>query len=281
MSGSSFFESRKFKTVMKFVYGWGGAVVIVGALFKILHIPGPMLTIGLLVEAGIFVLSAFEPLHEDPDWTLVYPELALGHADGEHALPVAEEEEVMEAIEESTEDNGSVVEQLDGMLAEAKIEPELIASLGDGLRNLSTSANQLGSISDASAATEEFVGNIKSASSRVGKLSEAYEEAATSLMGLTSTEEEGANFGEAMQKVSGNLSALNNVYEMQLKGASEHLETTEKMYGGINELMTNLHASLDDTKKYKETMAELSKNLTELNSVYGNMLSAMSGGNRA
>ena len=279
MSGSSFFESRKFKTVMKFVYGWGGAVVIVGALFKILHIPGPMLTIGLLVEAGIFVLSAFEPLHEDPDWTLVYPELALGHADGEHALPEAEE--VMEAIEENVEDNGSIVEQLDGMLAEAKIEPELIASLGDGLRSLSTSAGQLGNITDASAATEEFVGNIKSASSRVGKLSDAYETAATSLMGLTSTEEEGANFGEAMQKVSGNLSALNNVYEMQLKGASEHLETTEKMNGGINELMTNLHSSLDDTKKYKETMAELSKNLTELNSVYGNMLSAMGGGNRA
>jgi gliding motility-associated protein GldL len=278
MSGSSFFESRKFKTVMKFVYGWGGAVVIVGALFKILHIPGPMLTIGLLVEAGIFVLSAFEPLHEDPDWTLVYPELALGHSDGEHALPEAEEE-AMEVID--TEDNGSIVEQLDGMLAEAKIEPELIASLGEGLRNLSTSAGQLGSMTDASAATEEFVGNIKSASSRVGKLSEAYESAATSLMGLTSSEEEGANFGEAMQKVSGNLSALNNVYEMQLKGASEHLETTEKMYGGINELMTNLHSSLDDTKKYKETMAELSKNLTELNSVYGNMLSAMGGGNRA
>jgi len=277
MSGSSFFESRKFKTVMKFVYGWGGAVVIVGALFKILHIPGPMLTIGLLVEAGIFILSAFEPLHEDPDWTLVYPELALGHSDGEHALPEAEEE-VMEAIEENT---GSVVEQLDNMLVDAKIEPELIASLGEGLRNLSATASGLGNIGDASAATEEFVGNIKSASSRVGKLSDAYENAAASLMGLVDTQSEGANFGEAMKNVSGNLSALNNVYEMQLKGASEHLETTEKMYGGINELMTNLHSSLDDTKKYKETMAELSKNLTELNSVYGNMLSAMSGGNRA
>lgn len=280
MSGSSIFESRKFKTIMKFVYGWGGAVVIVGALFKILHIPGPMLTIGLLVEASIFILSAFEPLHEDLDWTLVYPELALGHSDDEHELPEKEEEEVL-TVEEPVADQVSVVEQLDGMLAEAKIEPELIESLGEGLRNLSNTASQLGNISDASVATEEFVGNIKSASNRVGKLSEAYEEAATSLMGLTNTQEEGANFGEAMQKVSSNLSALNNVYEMQLKGASEQLETTEKVYSGINELMTNLHASVDDTKKYKETMAELSKNLAELNQVYGNMLSAMSGGNRA
>ncbi len=280
MSGSSIFESRKFKTIMKFVYGWGGAIVIVGALFKILHLPGPMLTIGLLVEAGIFILSAFEPLHEDPDWTLVYPELALGHSDDEHELPEKEEEEVL-AVEEPAVDQVSVVEQLDSMLAEAKIEPELIESLGEGLRNLSNTASQLGNISDASVATEEFVGNIKSASDRVGKLSEAYETAATSLMGLTNTQEAGANFGEAMQKVSSNLSALNNVYEMQLKGASEQLETTEKLYSGINELMTNLHDSVDDTKKYKTTMAELSKNLAELNQVYGNMLSAMSGGNRA
>ncbi len=78
-----------------------------------------------------------------------------------------------------------------------------------------------------------------------------------------------------MEKVSGNLSALNNVYEMQLKGASEHLQVTEQMYSGISELMSNLHSSLDDTKKYKDTMSELSTNLASLNTVYGNMLSAM------
>ena len=94
-------------------------------------------------------------------------------------------------------------------------------------------------------------------------------------MGLTNAQESGAAVGEQMDKVSGNLAALNNVYEMQLKGASEHLEATEKMYSGINELMSNLHGSIDDTRKYKDTMGELSKNLSALNTVYGNMLSAM------
>lgn len=271
MSSNSFFASKRFKNGMKFVYGWGGAVVIIGAMFKIQHWPGAgvVLIFGLGVEAVIFILSAFEPLHEDVDWTLVYPELALGHAmDEHHALP---------EVEENHEDVSdlSVVEQLDNMLAQAKIEPELIQSLGDGLRNLSSSTKGLGDLSKATVATDEFVGNIQSASQRVGNLSEAYEKASKSLMGLTDTSGDGAQFGEQMQKVTGNLAALNNVYEMQLKGASEHLGATEKMYSGINELMTNLHSSLDDTKRYKDTMASLSKNLSALNTVYGNMLSAM------
>jgi gliding motility-associated protein GldL len=271
MSGNGFFASKRFKNIMKFVYGWGGAIVIIGALCKIYHIPGPFLAVGLIVEAVIFILSAFEPLHEEVDWTLVYPELALGHSqDGLHGLP-----EVGEIEEIDGGSDLSVVEQLDNMLAEAKIEPELIASLGDGLRNLSSSAAGLGDLSKATVATDAFVGNIESASSRVGALSEAYEKASSALMGLTNTQEAGANFGEQMTKVSGNLAALNNVYEMQLKGATEHLNATEQMYGGINELMTNLHSSLDDTKRYKETMASLSQNLTALNTVYGNMLSAM------
>lgn len=270
MSGNSIFASKKFKTIMKFVYGWGGAVVIVGALFKILHIPGPMLTIGLLVEAAIFVLSAFEPLHEDPDWTLVYPELAMGNADVGH-------EELGEG-DGDIGDDVSVVEQLDNMLADAKIEPDLIESLGAGLKNLSKGAGQMGELTGATAANEELISNMKNASGKVGKLSDAYESASESLMGLVSDNESGSQMGEQIQKVSGNLAALNNVYEMQLKGASEHLQVTEQMYSGISELMTNLHGSLDDTKKYKETMSELSGNLSALNTVYGNMLSAMNVG---
>ena len=268
-SGGGFFASRKFKNMMKFVYGLGGAIVIIGAMFKIMHWPGAnfWLIFGLSTEAVIFTLSAFEPLHEDPDWALVYPELAMGHSD--HSL-----DELPETLD-LDEDDLSLTEQLDTMLADAKIEPELIESLGAGMRALSDNASQLGAVGGAQEATAEYITSLKGAAGKVGQLSDAYASASESLMGLTSTQEEGASFGEQMTKVSGNLAALNNVYEMQLKGASEHLEATEQMYSGINELMTNLHGSLDDTRKYKETMGELSKNLSALNTVYGNMLSAM------
>jgi gliding motility-associated protein GldL len=264
-AGNSFFASKKFKNIMKFVYGIGGAVVIIGAMFKIMHWPGAdvVLILGLTTEAVIFTLSAFEPLHEEYDWSVVYPELALGH-------------------DEEGDDNnkisskaGSVTERLDEMLTEAKIEPQLLESLGSGLRNLSDNANKLGKLSDATAANDEFVSNLKDASGRVGKLAASYEEASSSIMGIVSSQDEGTSLGQEMAKVSKNLSELNSVYELQLSGSKEYLDATKHVYQGINELMTNLSDSVEDTRQYKESMAQLSKNLTALNTVYGNMLSAM------
>lgn len=261
------------------LYGFGAAVVIVGAMFKIMHWPGAgiMLVVGLTTEAVIFIFSAFEPLHDDPKWELVYPELALAHN---------EDFDVHAYLEGKGPNHGgghggggghSVTGELDKMLEEAKIEPELIKSLGEGLNKLSASTNKIGDMTEAHNATNSYIDALRGASTKVSGLSEAYEKASTSIMGLASSEQEGRSFGEQMMKVSQNLASLNNVYEMQLKGASEHLESSTRLYSGINELMSNLNASVDDTRKYKETMGELSKNLSALNTIYGNMLNAMGG----
>ena len=92
---------------------------------------------------------------------------------------------------------------------------------------------------------------------------------------MTSAQKEGESFGEQMQKVSKNLSALNNVYELQLQGSSAHLEATQGFQKQVSEMMSNLAASTEDTKLYRENMAVLAQNLTDLNNVYGNMLKAM------
>lgn len=255
------------------LYGFGAAVVIVGALFKIQHWPfaGEMLIVGLSTEALIFIFSAFEPPHEDPDWTLVYPELAHGHDGHGHA---AIEDKAVEEIA----DNASITEQLDAMLEEAKIEPELLESLGSGLRSLSDNASKLSNISDASVATNDYVDSLRNASNKIGELSGNYEKASDVIAGMAEGAGDSQTVGESLTKVSQNLSQLNNVYELQLKGASEHLEASNKLYQGIDEMMKNLHDSLDDTRRYKESMGELSQNLTALNTVYGNMLSAMNMG---
>jgi gliding motility-associated protein GldL len=274
-SGGGIFASKKFKTIMKFVYGWGGAIVIIGAMFKIQHWPGAtvMLIGGLGIEAGIFILSAFEPLHEDPNWELVYPELALGHSD---SLDL-EEGEGGHSIEHKThKDTGSgLTKELDKMLQEANIDNELLTRLGDGMRSLGENAAQLQGVSSAAAATDSYVSSLQSASEKVSSLSDAYERASVSIAGMTSNTAEGESFGEQMQKVSKNLAALNNVYELQLKGSSAHLETTEKFQSQVTEMMKNLSDSTEDTKRYKDNMAMLSRNLTDLNNVYGNMLKAM------
>lgn len=261
--------SKGWKKFMAKLYGFGAAVVIVGALFKIEHLPGAslMLTVGLLTEALIFVFSAFEPIHEDPNWELVYPELALGHSEelDHDALPVGK----------AGRGGSGVTEQLDKLLEEAKIDSELIGRLGDGMRRLGDNAQQLTSVTTAAAATDSYVNSLQAASQKVSSLSEAYERASVSISGLTSTTQEGESFGEQMQKVSKNLAALNNVYELQLKGSTQHLEATEKFQSQVTDMMQNLSASVEDTRLYKENMALLSKNLTDLNTVYGNMLKAM------
>lgn len=253
--------SKAWKNFMAKLYGFGAAIVILGALFKIMHWPfaGPMLIVGLTTEAIIFFFSAFEPPHKEFDWSLVYPELSGGEGDKKDG------------------NNGSISQQLDAMLEDAKIEPELIQSLGVGLRSLSDQANRLTDISDATLATQEYVQNVYHASQNIGELSNAYSHAAQNLLTLTENADPNASrhFGEQLQKVSENLGALNDVYEMQLRGSSASLEASNKMQEGITELMGNLHDSIEDTRLYKENMSLLSQNLSALNTVYGNMLSAM------
>ncbi|MEZ4923307.1 MAG: gliding motility protein GldL [Crocinitomicaceae bacterium] len=270
--------TKKWKLFMAKLYGIGAAIVIVGAMFKIMHWPGAgaMLVGGLSTEAVIFFFSAFEPLHEDPKWELVYPELALAHD---------EDFDLHAYIDEKGESGAhhgggggsatGITEKFDSLLEEAKIDADLLNRLGDGIRTLSDNAEGLKAVSGAAAATDSYVASLESASQQVKTLSNTYERASESLLGLTSGAEEGASFGEQLQKVSSNLAALNNVYELQLKGSSDHLEATEKFQSQVKDMMQNLSDSVEDTRLYRENMAMLSKNLTDLNQVYGNMLKAM------
>lgn len=256
--------SKKWKQFMAKLYGIGAAVVIIGAMFKIQHWPyaSLLLIVGLTTEAVIFFFSAFEKPHEEPDWSLVYPELATGdqrEGGADHSQ------------------KGSLTEQLDDMLAEAKIEPELIASLGEGMRSLSSQASKLNDITDASTATQEYTDSLRGASSKVNQLADTYEEASQALTGLSEGQSYGNQAGESLQRMSENLSSLNNMYEIQL----QELEKTRQMYSGMSSLVENLHESVEDTRKYKENIAELAKNLESLNTVYSNMLNAMGGGQRS
>lgn len=263
-----FLHSKRGKIVMNFIYGMGAAVVIVGAWAKILHLPiaNIMITVGLLTEAVIFAISAFEPPHEDVDWSLVYPELAGLPSEGGH-------EKGRSSSNVNVQLKDSVTQELDKLLEEAKIGPELITSLGDGLRKLGENTSKLADMTDAGVATDEYINNVKKASTTVNQLSESYVKAADSLTGISV--EDGQSYGEQLQRVSKNLSALNSVYELQIQGSQDYLESTSKVYTNIAQLLNNLNASVEDTKRYKDEIHTLGNNLSALNTVYGNMLAAM------
>jgi gliding motility-associated protein GldL len=205
----SIFESKGFKKFMGMTYGLGGSVVIIGALFKILHWPGAdfMLILGLGTEAIIFAISAFEPIPKEYDWSLVYPELAG-----------------MDPLEKKKDANkGTVSQQLDKMLEEAKIGPELIDSLGIGLKSLSSNINEMASLSNASIATQEYTENIQKASKsieNIGNASENISQSLSSFSGglssivdnLSNTSEQAGAFQSNMSKLNSNISNLNNIY---------------------------------------------------------------------
>jgi len=259
-------QGKTFKQFMAKLYGWGASIVIIGALFKIQHWPfaGTFLTVGLLTEAVIFFFSAFEPPHEEVDWSLVYPELAGMH-DPNHK-------------KEDRKKADAVAQHLDKLLSDAKIGPDLIQSLGTGLKSLGENTAKLSNLSDASVATEDYLKNVKVASKSVGDLTLSYNKAADAMTQLTAATGDVKVYNEQVQNAGKNLAALNAVYELQLRDSNTHLKETTKFYEGINMMMSSLNASVEDTKKYKEEVNKLAKNLSSLNTVYGNMLSAMNAG---
>ena len=211
-------QGKAFKQFMAKLYGFGAAIVIVGALFKIQHWEGAglMLTVGLLTEAVIFFFSAFEPPHEEVDWSLVYPELAGMHEPG--------------ADRKKKKVGDPVAQELDKLLSEAKIGPELIQSLGTGLRSLSENTAKMAQVSNAAVASEEYAKNVQAASKQVVELTASYQKTTQAMAGMST---------------------------------------------GVNDMLNNLNSTVEDTRKYRDEVGKLAKNLQSLNTVYGNMLSAM------
>ena len=281
MGIDSIVRSKGFKNFMTKLYGLGAAVVILGALFKINHYPGAdlMLIVGLLTEAFIFFFSAFEPPHVEPDWSLVYPELAGMYEDSHNA-------ELEAMMGGSSSNSVSTSQELDNMLEEAKIGPELIESLGEGLRNLSDNASNMSDISDASVASGEYASSVRKASDNISTLSESYittsnvltettEKIAKSAESIDFSQIDGNAFNDELTKVSTNLSALNSVYELQLQNSNQQTVVFDKLGETMTNFLTNLEQSVTNTEKYKIQADELAKNVEALNNVYGNMLNAM------
>lgn len=273
MSGASY-KKLKFSQMAT---GFGAAIVIVGAMFKIMHWPGAsvMLVAGLSTEAALFIMGAFEEPHMEVDWSLVYPELTFAHL-------IEEGQEIIPAGAGggggggAVGGNGDAVSQkLDEMLADANIGEELIESLGAGLRSFETTAQSLNNTADAAAATEVLVGSLTSASKNVDMMSDAYSKASESLAGITDLKGEGTSYAEQLTTMTKNLGELNTVYEQQIVANNSGMKLSADIQENINELLVNLSDSVEDTKRYKTEISSLGENLSKLNTVYGNMLSAM------
>ena len=200
-------NGKRFKNFMAKLYGFGAAIVILGAMFKIMHWEGAnyMLVIGLTTEAVIFFFSAFEKPATEYDWSLVYPELATGDG-GERSL--------------------SVTEQLDSALENGGIDSELIARLGEGMRSLSETAGSLSGAVDAAGATAKYSEQLNSAASNMESLNALY------AVQLENTTAQVERQNDVMEKLA-NASADAGDLAGQISALKGNLETLNGVYGGM------------------------------------------------
>jgi len=278
MSKRGGFQELFFSTIMPKVYGIGAAVVITGAMFKLLHIQGAgvMLGVGLTTEAIIFFLSAFEPKKAEPDWTKVYPELAEDYAGA------------IGARASRGKPQESVSKKLDTMLESAKVGPELIESLGKGMRSLSETTSKLGQMGNAASATSEYANTVKAATQNIGKMNQSYSESVNSMIEMSKVSKnataEMANasndakeYHSQVQNVTKNLGALNAVYEMELQDANKHIKAMNKFYSNVTASLDSMAKATEDAEVFKGEINKLTSNLSKLNNIYGGMINAMKG----
>jgi len=256
----SFLQSKAFKSFMAKLYGWGAAVVILGALFKIQHWKGAgaMLTLGLSTEALIFFLSAFDKQKEF-NWARVYPEL------------VESENE-----EEGSEPKKSVSGEIEKMLEDAKIDTITVRRLGEGMNKLATNVDGLKDVSNAAVLTNEYAGKLQVASTSLDKINDSYGKAAEAMTSLSEASASSQVYFEQIKLATSNLTSLNAVYEMELNAQSKHKDVMSQYQEKLGDVLTNLSDVGSISVQIKEGFSKLNENLTGLNNIYGNMLSAMS-----
>ncbi len=210
-------QSKSTKKFFNLAYGLGAAVVILGALFKILHWPfgNEMLMIGMIVEAAVFALSAFEPVEDELDWTKVYPELADGSSTGR-------KKKEKEATPEEAQ--SLLSQKLDNILKEAKLDAQLVSRLGDSIKGFQGAVEPLAQASQSISATNNYNEQISKAASQMASLNSLYQtqvENASKQTELNSAMVQNSQrLQEQMQSLATNLSSLNGVYGGMLTAMS-------------------------------------------------------------
>jgi gliding motility-associated protein GldL len=273
------FMDLMYKTIMPKVYGIGAAVVIMGAMFKILHLPGAsaMLGVGLSVEAVIFFLSAFEPASHEVDWTKVYPELAEDYEGGPR--------ESKKMISKGGSSD-AVSQKLDKMLEDAKIGPELVESLGHGMRRLSDNVAKMANMGDVGAVTTEYTANLKKSADLMGNVNKSYEVTLKAMQemaqvsnsataDMANSAKDAKEYHTQVQTVTKNLEALNAVYELELQDTNKHVKAMGSFYSSLTSSLDGMTKATQDAEAFNREISKLTTNISALNKVYGNMLTAL------
>ena len=245
-------KKRTFLTLIDVLVSAGAAVIIFAAWAKITHqsYANTMLTIGMWTETAIFLVYAII------EWV----------------KPKSHDEDVVAPVVPAV---NPALKSLDKMMQEADITPTNLKKLGEGFQKLGTTVNGLSDVGDVVKSTGDFNTKTKEASTALGTMTTAFNNSAATMSSFNNASESAKGFHEQVQVLTKNLGSLNTIYELELKESNNHLKALNGFYGKMAEASQAMMNSVDDANKAKEQIGTLATNLTKLNSVYGNMLSAM------
>lgn len=272
-----FFETTTGKYIKNFIIGVGAGIVLLGALFKLQHWPGAsiMLSIGMFTEVFIFVLLGLLPPHKDYYWEKYYPDLDKNPHVEAYKKKSAISKPVMPGI--GGPGGSGATEAFDKMLEESEINKPLLDNLKTNLQRFNSSLEGIKDVSTVVANSSEFSDTMKQTTSALHQLKDTYTGAADTLKSFNDASESTHNFHNQVQVLSKNLGQLNQIYEVELQDANNHLKAMNKFYSNLVNASESMASSADDAVAAKEEIAKLSRNLGALNNIYGNMLSAMQG----
>jgi gliding motility-associated protein GldL len=255
----------------------GAGVVILGALFKIMHFPGAaeMLMVGMITEAVIFFLGIAEPIHPDvprPDWAKVYPQL------GDPNYVPKDKVFIPQGNTAPQQDSAVAAKMaaLEASLANS-ISSDNLQNFGKGMQNFADNVGKMKDMTDASVATADYAKNVKAASAQITEMNKSYAATVGAMAEMANASKDTKAYHAQVQTLTKNLTELNAVYEVELRSAGKHVKAMNDFYSNIAVAMQNVANASKDTEKFKNEMASLTTNLTSLNSVYGAMLTAMKG----
>jgi gliding motility-associated protein GldL len=273
-----FFETNKGKYVKNLIIGLGASVVLLGALFKIQHWPfaSQMLTTGMCTEAFIFALLGLLPPHADYYWERFYPDITenphveafrkgIKHV-GAHAAP-------------GTGGKGgeSATKAMDKMMEDAQINPANLKRLSENFEKFNKTVSQMKDMSDVTAATGGYSQSAKDAAEALTAMKNTFVGATKTMAEFNAAAEDTTKFHNQVVVLSKNLGTLNQIYEVELNDANNHLKAMNKFYSNLVNASEAMASSAKDANAAKEQIGLLAKNLSVLNQVYGNMLTAMQG----
>lgn len=277
MSFSEVRDSAGYQKFTALAYGLGASVVIIGALFKIMHWPGagPVLTAGMCTEAFLFALSAFDKPHTEYKWDRVYPQLLV---EDETAAPGT-------GLMNSNVANGGDEGKLEIQKIRDMVDSEL-DNLKNGIHSLSTTASQLTDLSSAAAVSNEYTNNLRQASNAASAFASSQQNLKDSSDSLVSSYQSIAssigsasqgskNFADQIDGINRNISTINSVFELQVKSVNEQNEAMKTLASAVKTIETSLNGSAAEAEEYKKQVALLASQMKSLNSIYGGMLSAM------